>query len=867
MGGRRLVMLSAYRMPTHYPLMLGEEDTAAWLHAYRALWHPDLLRDAAALPEIADPQDHYDPQPGCVYSIPTSPFHHLPEDWDERLVAVGSSRVSVVEAPEQRPFAGLGLAYAIVRTLCEAMSHEFVLDEAMLLEELRAAAMREPGWREPFTAAARRLLATREVVYPVAIHRIELAFAGRGTLPEAPRLDLVATVQALEQFDVATLARLRQQVQAGRIAVAGGLMEERADAVLPFESQLWNLRQGQDRLRGLLGQEAGVFARHRSAFHPYTPLLLQLAGLSKALLLTFDGGLAPTHTAASVRWPSPDGRQVDAYARAPHSAADPQTFFHLAHYLHETIMHDSAATLALCHGEAPPGPWYADLNALAEFAPVLGEATTLHEYLDQGVVGEYAGVAAGDDFAADDLDAAVQAHEPDPVSRYARHARFRRRLDAAWTFAALSRSLGGEEGDGLSAVEESLELNVGLEPEKLHAAETDAAGLLAARLLASVKHGEPGWLVLNPCAFARRVALERLDMNGTPPIAGPVRAAQRDGDVTRLVVDLPGLGYSWIPAAVAEPAPAKLTLATETSVRNEFFEAELDPGTGALRSFRDARHRANRLGQMLVWQPGSRMKAHSVGVTAVGPALGEVTAVGELVDDDGHALAQFRQVIRAWIGRPVLELRIELTPTKPPRGYPWHAYFASRFAWSEEQATLCRGLLGQSLSTGQQRPAAPDFIDVRFGDASTLIVTGGLPFHQRHGPRMLDTVLIAEGETATVFEFFLGLDRPHPALAAQGALSPAPVMMATKGPPHVGPTGWLAHLDAPNLVMTSLKPGPPGRVTTRLMEVAGFSGNATLRWARPPATARLGDIDLPIDGDGVSFEAGAHDLAQLEVGW
>ena len=80
---RRLVLLSPYRMPTHHPLMLGEDESAAWLLGFRALWHPALLAMADGLPEIADPSDHAVPQADCLYAVPSTPPAYLPENWDE----------------------------------------------------------------------------------------------------------------------------------------------------------------------------------------------------------------------------------------------------------------------------------------------------------------------------------------------------------------------------------------------------------------------------------------------------------------------------------------------------------------------------------------------------------------------------------------------------------------------------------------------------------------------------------------------------------------------------------------------------------------------------------------------------------------
>ena len=55
-----------------------------------------------------------------------------------------------------------------------------------------------------------------------------------------------------------------------------------------------------------------------------------------------------------------------------------------------------------------------------------------------------------------------------------------------------------------------------------------------------------------------------------------------------------------------------------------------------------------------------------------------------------------------------------------------------------------------------------------------------------------------------------GLDRDQPMQTALGIVTPVPVVETGMGPPHVGATGWLFHLDAPNLVLTSLRPAADG---------------------------------------------------------
>ncbi len=94
----------------------------------------------------------------------------------------------------------------------------------------------------------------------------------------------------------------------------------------------------------------------------------------------------------------------------------------------------------------------------------------------------------------------------------------------------------------------------------------------------------------------------------------------------------------------------------------------------------------------------------------------------------------------------MLELRIEIYPQQPPQGYPWHAYYGARFAWRDERAALLRGVNGTGFLTSHTRPETPDYLELRSGRQSTVLFPGGLPFHQRHGGRMLDVILVPEGE-------------------------------------------------------------------------------------------------------------------------
>jgi hypothetical protein len=387
-------------------------------------------------------------------------------------------------------------------------------------------------------------------------------------------------------------------------------------------------------------------------------------------------------------------------------------------------------------------------------------------------------------------------------------------------------------------------------------------------------------MVFNPCGFTRRVALELDDFPGPIPVADPVKAAQFDGRSAKLVVEVPALGFAWIPRQASPNTPPprpRIKTADGNTVRNEFFEAEIDATTGGLRAFRDARLRMNRLGMQFVFNPGSKTRCRSVTANA-GAALGEVIAEGDILDEHDGLLATFRHRLRAWVGRPALEVLIELDPKHAPTGYPWHAYYAARFGWRDDRAALFRGVNGANVQTGYTRPVSPDYLETRLLAERSFVFTGGLPFIQRHDTRMADVILAPEGEQGRRFELLLAMDREYPMPTAAGWAAPSPVVFTEKGPPPVGPSGWLGHLDLPSLLLTELRPADPGpgtvrAVTARFVECSGYGGTADLQFARDAAKAELIDgegnplTELSLSDGAVPLEFSAGETFRVKVEW
>src|SRR5207253_958651 len=87
--------------------------------------------------------------------------------------------------------------------------------------------------------------------------------------------------------------------------------------------------------------------------------------------------------------------------------------------------------------------WYLDLLELCLLGPVLGQWTTLSRYFGDVMAGEYVSTSSADDFHGDYLSERAAAGNTQPIGWFAQHVRRRRRLDTAWTLAAMQRGLAG----------------------------------------------------------------------------------------------------------------------------------------------------------------------------------------------------------------------------------------------------------------------------------------------------------------------------------------------------------------------------------------------------------------------------------------
>jgi alpha-mannosidase len=351
-------------------------------------------------------------------------------------------------------------------------------------------------------------------------------------------------------------------------------------------------------------------------------------------------------------------------------------------------------------------------------------------------------------------------------------------------------------------------------------------------------------------------------------------------------------------------------------LRNEFFEVHLNETTGGIAQIKGYGRSPNRLSQQLNYRfsrertvtvgEGERaeqtkshyaeMRQNSSETTCAGPALGEIVATGEIVDQTtGTALAGFRQTVRVWRGRPIVEIDVALDIRQMPDAEPWHNYFAARFAWHDETASLTRSAMMGAHETAEERIESLHYLEIATPEQRTTIVAPGLPFHRKTGPRMIDSLLVVPREGQRQFRFTIAIDQDFPMESARDALCPAVVVPTQSGPPKSGSAGWFFHLgtrqaqvvqllplisapadetaaDAAERAPAPAGPGGPGcGAGLRLVETEGRPVRARLRCFRIPTRARQRDLrgkticELAIDGDAVLVDLNSYEIADIEM--
>jgi alpha-mannosidase len=848
-------------------------------------------------------------------------------------------------------FFALGVAKVMVEILSRRMHHFEGFDDGRLEREVVAAANAAVSGDVEETRSRLKncfdvLTEARERFYPVEFYLIDLCLViprladahFERTIASSKPLNALLTavdLEAISRERPQLIDQIREAVSAGRLEVVGGEWSERPVPLVPVTTFLGEFERGRDAFQRMLGSSPTVWGRRRYGMTTLLPMILDRNGFRGALHVALDDGLYPDTEESRIRWEGCDGTTLDATTRIPLAVDSAASFLRFPSRLAESMQQDQTAAIVWARWPEVRNPFWHDLERIHAQSQVLGRFVTFRQFFEQADDSGRHSRFQESEYLSPFLIQAVAAQERDPISRFRGHFRRRSRFDAAAQFQGLTAILGEQPigSEELRALEGQVEAAgpdlpvAGAEPdavleERLEAQLHRSAAGLSQKFLAG--RGETGYLILNPLSFNRTVTVELPKIESPPAVQSPIRGVQYDSGHRQVTLDLPACGYTWVPSRnpqAERPRAAKSLMSEERMIRNEFIEVHINEATGGISHIKEFGRKPNRLSQQLALRFGrervvagpngepaertfySQMRCKSSRVTSGGPALGEVVSSGSLNDpQDGSVVAEFEQIVRLWRGRPVIELEIELRAVKMPDGDPWSNYVASRFAWNDSGATLTRSVLGGAHSLQFERFESPHFLEIANESQRITILNGGLPFHRRTGPRMVDSLLIVAGETERRFRFGLAIDADYPMQAAMDFLVPPIVLESSAGPPVAGASGWLFHVNAKNVQILQFRPPGPIEVSepvavdsapvdqspaentepvpaglgryafiVRLAETEGRQRPVRLECFRTPSRASRRDLqgrtlsELPIVDDAVLIEVGAYEIVDVEL--
>ncbi|HAN96513.1 MAG TPA: hypothetical protein DCQ98_03345 [Planctomycetaceae bacterium] len=921
---------SVILLPCHslddFPVYHKGDDAAGLLSGWTALWHPQLLAATGELPTWhridsppAEVHDQLIVVPQVAYGNLATGFAARVQEAGGKLLRATGDRDTLIAAALEfvepdRPladdvvadFLALGYCYLQVQLLTRHMRYSSNLDLIHFGQQVVAAAHAAlaedgPTMRDRLQRCFDLLTEEREHYYPVDVRLIDLVVLPPFDSAErlSPQLDETHAVNLLAPagnwqgwMNGPDGPKYREAFERGRWQAVGGEDAERRTPLLGPETLLAGLVRGRAEYERLIGVAPKVFGRRRFGLHWAYPQVLLRSGIVGALHATLDDGRFPEGLQLKTRWEGSDRGVIDAFARVPQDASLAETYLKFAIRIGEMLDSDHAAAMALVRWPGKPLPFFRDLLRVAHYCGALGRFVSfesfLREHRDPGITDRF----LSDQYRSPYLQQAVIRGESDPLSNSTRYWSNAHQVAAISGLELLRETLEGRRDaataidvDRLQALTDDAEESA---DGSRSAAKTVAQSLDTAASRTAAAFGRSGkgrgWLVLNPTGSVRRTGI-RLPLDAPlPAVTRPIYAADRAADGIDVVVDVPAMGYVWIPAEGKGSAPMSgPPLGEEFILRNEFFETTIDRASGGIRTYHHYDVRANRLSQQLAIRlgdgetPYTRMQADSIETLRLNRACGEIESRGRLVTLDDRTVGTFRQRFRILRGSRILEIEGEVTSDEPLKSDPWKSYVCQRLVWRDQAADCWRDSSQVRVAAGPKRVEAPGYFEIEFEPRRTTLLTGGLTFHRRPESHHLDSLLKVRGETTTEFRFGLALDVPHGSHLAQHFRTP-PIVVADVPCPPQGSTGWLFHVDARNVLATRWQglTDEQGRTVgyrVRLLETLGRPAKVRLASAREAVSGAKVDFvgdrrEACETTDGkVLVEMVPNEFVEVEVRW
>jgi hypothetical protein len=194
-------------------------------------------------------------------------------------------------------------------------------------------------------------------------------------------------------------------------------------------------------------------------------------------------------------------------------------------------------------------------------------------------------------------------------------------------------------------------------------------------------------------------------------------------------------------------------------------------------------------------------------------------------------------------------------------------------AWHDETASLFYGTPEIRHRVQSNRIEAPAYVRVEQSDHALTLVTGGLPWHQRRGRKMLDSLLIVGNEQRREFRLGIGSDCERD-LQQAIAFGHPPRQQMVADPTKLN-DGWLFHFNSKNVVVSHSRPivesGRTIGVAFRLFETQGRRGKMKATCPFEIADARRVTLDgrpvesLSFEGRRATIEFSRNEYFQIHL--
>ena len=871
-----------------------------------------------------------------------------------------------VDSEIAEDFHALGYAFLQIQIMTRQLRYSSNLDRA-LFSELTAGAAKHAidGEHEKakseLTKCFDMLLQEKSSYYPVEAELIDIVLTAETTLGKSLRRQLGqahafnvlitgTNAQKLSTKQPESLKQLKTRVNLQsdgspdsenesleKVGLIGGLQDELPESLVSTESLINQLHRGRTTIQNLFGIVPSVFMRRRFGLSPATPGVLEQFDFTGAIHATLDDGEYPSCSGANLRWTGNDDRSILAFGETPLSAADEGSFVGLGVKLGEAIDSAHIASVVFCHWPDKTCQSFKDILRTTKYGPLFGSFVNVEDYFESVYDPGYGDTFTSDEYRDPYLKQAVQREALNPVSCVTKYWKRFYRLNSAralWTqtcattgvdsatVAEIQNQLGElqnsiESALNLNTVDDSIDQAIEDLIERLtnrrSGSQSNPSSSDTATAQSNSASNSNSIELINTTSLRRRVIFQRDSNNvGTIKNQPPIIVAEGTKHGSHWVAEVPPMGAATVSAGslVQEDSfKSDPAVAEELVLRNEFFELNVDPTTGGIRSVQIYGSRINLVSQQLAIRIPSqkdsrdqaltkarytKMVANQIETVSDSRLSGTIVSSGQLLDGS-EPLANFKQSVSLSRGKRIASVSVEIELLSELSGSLNH-YVCSRLAWKSEASRLIANTQETRDEITSDWFTATNFVEIVQDDHRLVMLTGGLPYHRRASRRMMDSLLIVGNETQRSFAFGIGVDVGHSMAAAVDWLSP---VICVESESHgdsnthendgsvvtANKSGWLFHFNCKNILVTWWQPcfnGESGKddqwsgVQLRLRETEGRAGTLSIRCPQPIASGErvnfggdfLQSLKVAQDDDTkLELEFGRFDYLQISIHW